>query len=591
MTHRPALSIAAAALTLVSSTWVVVAAPAARAATLSGTFYVDNSAGSACSDTAPGTSPSAPWCTFNPANANTFAPGSQILLRRGDTFGQALTPAGTGTSSAWIGIGAYGSGNRPVITGTGAASDRTIVLRNPDYWRIQDLELANAGQGIYVDYTTDDHTGLDIERIYAHDIQAVFHGSPAQTDFPAIYNSSAIAVEVSGAPVPASGHSVVSNVTISDIEATRTAAVYLVGTSAGLSYPATGIKDVDVSRVYAHDSHAPEFAVEPASNLRLTDSYVDCGGHVAEEQGTTCVFLYDIADSVIAGNVFVNMNHTGSPDETAIDVEGRSDNLRISGNYFGDNAGAGIELLQLAGRPGDYSTNTVIDSNTFSGNGNAPGSEHGQIAVASDPSVPPPSGTVSNNVSTWAPWAFISNVGGTPDLSDITQTNNTAVSTIYDSAFQFSGTQGSNGWREQSFNSGGGWTDLPTHNATVNRWEGSGGAFVGNFELRPGSGTDQWVSRTWTAPAAGSIAIRGQVFANGTTGNGVKVLIEQNGTAKWPTDPDYLTYRSIAATDHTGYASDVDLTVNAGDTIRFVVWAASASSDDLTSWTPSVSYL
>jgi len=380
-------------------------------------------------------------------------------------------------------------------------------------------------------------------------------------------------------------------VTISEVEATRTAAVYLTGTSAGLSYPTAGIKDVDISRIYAHDSHAPEFAFEPASNLHLTSSYLDCSGHVAEQQGTTCVFLYDIGDSVIANNVFVNLNDTGSPDETAIDVEGRSNNLRISGNYFGGNAGAGIELLQLAGRPGDYSTNTVIDSNTFYGNGDAAGSQHGQIAVANDPSVTPSGGTISNNVyASSSPWGFISNIGGSPDLSNITQTNNAGVSTIYDSAYQFSNTQGSNGWREQSYNAGADWADLPTHDATLNRWEGSGGAFVGNFELQPGSGSDQWVSRTWIAPRSGSITIRGQVFEDGTTGDGVHVLIEQNGTAKWPTDPDYLSYRSISPADRNGYAADVDLTVNAGDILRFLVWAGATNTGDITSWTPSITY-
>jgi len=76
----------------------------------------------------------------------------------------------------------------------------------------------------------------------------------------------------------------------------------------------------------------------------------------------------------------------------------------------------------------------------------------------------------------------------------------------------------------------------------LNRWEGSGGAFVGS-----------------------------QVFEDGTTGDGVHVLIEQNGAAKWPTDPDYLTYRSVSPADHNGYASDVDLTVSAGGILRFVV--------------------
>jgi len=79
-------------------------------------------------------------------------------------------------------------------------------------------------------------------------------------------------------------------------------------------------------------------------------------------------------------------------------------------------------------------------------------------------------------------------------------------------------------------------------------------------------------------------------YNNSPTGDGVRVLIEQNGTAEWPADPDYLTYRSIGPADHNGYTSDVDLTVSAGDILRFVVWAGATNTGDLTSWTPSIAY-
>jgi len=65
-------------------------------------------------------------------------------------------------------------------------------------------------------------------------------------------------------------------VTISEVEATRTAAVYLTGTSAGLSYRTAGIKDVDISRIYAHDSHAPEFGLRTGQQSAPHHSYLDC---------------------------------------------------------------------------------------------------------------------------------------------------------------------------------------------------------------------------------------------------------------------------------------------------------------------------
>lgn len=579
----------ATALTIGAS--LAATAPAV-AATLSGTYYVDNSSGS-CSDSGPGSS-TAPWCTFGPANSNTFAAGSQLLLKRGDTFQQALKPTGVGTSSAWITIGAYGTGSRPIIKGSGVASDRTIVLTNPDYWRVQDVELSTAGEGILVNYTTTGHQGLDFERVYAHDIQTIFHGSPAQSDDPRLYNSAAITVDIGGAPSPSAGSSVISGITIRNLEATNTAAIYLVGTATGASYPtqpASAISDVFVSEVYAHASKAPFFAFEPTSNLHFVSSYVDCSGHVAESQGTTCNFVYDVSDAVFANNVFINMNNTGSHDETALDIEGVTDNIRVSGNYFGNNAGAGIEYLNFAnGGSGGANTNNMVDGNTFYNNGGAAGSQLGQIAIYAS-SGTPASGTISNNVYASSPNGFLSSASGSAASSLFTVTGNTAVTAENASAMQFTSTQGSKGWRQQGYTGSGGWADLPTFNSGVNQWEASDGAFVGNFELQAGS-SNLWVARTWTASSSGTVHIRGQVFKDATGGDGVKALIERNGAAIWPSSPDYLTYKSLPAGDTNGFATDVDQTVNAGDIIRFVVFAGPSHdvSGDLVSWIPSISY-
>jgi plastocyanin len=107
---------------------------------------------------------------------------------------------------------------------------------------------------------------------------------------------------------------------------------------------------------------------------------------------------------------------------------------------------------------------------------------------------------------------------------------------------------------------------------------------------------DAWVAREWTAPTSGTIVIHGRVFTDGTVhgggGDGVNVLIEKNGVAQWPADPTYDHYQSVAAGDQSGYDTDLTLTVNAGDVIRFVVTSDPGynTAGDTTSWAPSISY-
>jgi hypothetical protein len=72
-------------------------------------------------DAAIGTSDATAWATITKVNsfwsAGTFAPGDRILFNRGDVFYGTITVKESGTSGSPIVIGAYGTGNKPVIEG------------------------------------------------------------------------------------------------------------------------------------------------------------------------------------------------------------------------------------------------------------------------------------------------------------------------------------------------------------------------------------------------------------------------------------------------------------------------------------------
>lgn len=62
--------------------------------------------------------PSTPWKTLSKLNAysSSLQPGDQLLLKRGEIFYGSIVVNSSGTASSPIVIGAYGTGNKPVIT-------------------------------------------------------------------------------------------------------------------------------------------------------------------------------------------------------------------------------------------------------------------------------------------------------------------------------------------------------------------------------------------------------------------------------------------------------------------------------------------
>jgi hypothetical protein len=77
-------------------------------------YYVDATNGSDSND---GTTPDTAWKTINKVNTSTFSPGEHIVFKAGETWREALSVPSSGESGNPITFGAYGSGNKPVISG------------------------------------------------------------------------------------------------------------------------------------------------------------------------------------------------------------------------------------------------------------------------------------------------------------------------------------------------------------------------------------------------------------------------------------------------------------------------------------------
>ncbi|QGQ95099.1 hypothetical protein EHS13_09485 [Paenibacillus psychroresistens] len=103
-----------------------------------GTIYYVDPAGN---DVNSGTSTGSAWKTLTKVNSVTFVAGDSILFKSGGTWNGQLYPKGSGTSSNKITIDKYGSGNSPIINGSGA--DAGIKLYNQQYWTIKNLQVKN----------------------------------------------------------------------------------------------------------------------------------------------------------------------------------------------------------------------------------------------------------------------------------------------------------------------------------------------------------------------------------------------------------------------------------------------------------------
>lgn len=107
------------------------------------TYYVDSVNGD---DRNPGTSPEMAWKSLKKVNDTTFSPGSRILLKSGSVWKGQLWPKGSGSSASPNTIDYYGGSVLPRIDAAGLVED-AVLLKNQEYWEIQNLEITNTGTG------------------------------------------------------------------------------------------------------------------------------------------------------------------------------------------------------------------------------------------------------------------------------------------------------------------------------------------------------------------------------------------------------------------------------------------------------------
>ncbi len=95
-------------------------------------YYFSSSTGDDSRTSTQAQSSSTPWKTISKLNSffSSLQPGDNVYFKAGDTFYGAITFTKSGSSSGGLYFGAYGSGNKPVITGLSDVSGWTSIGTN-----------------------------------------------------------------------------------------------------------------------------------------------------------------------------------------------------------------------------------------------------------------------------------------------------------------------------------------------------------------------------------------------------------------------------------------------------------------------------
>lgn len=139
------------------------------------TYYISN----AGNDNNAGTSEAEAWRSLSKASSMTLQPGDLLLLECGGVWNEQLCPKGSGTEEQPIVLGCYGTGNKPLINGSGASGlyyGGAVSLFNQSYWTIQDIEVTNQAEemswrhGISAYYEDVIGHGIVIKNVRVHDV-------------------------------------------------------------------------------------------------------------------------------------------------------------------------------------------------------------------------------------------------------------------------------------------------------------------------------------------------------------------------------------------------------------------------------------
>ncbi|MFJ1809582.1 MULTISPECIES: carbohydrate binding domain-containing protein [unclassified Streptomyces] len=339
---------AGAVVTMLLACAAVALTPAVPAHAAGSTYYVDCSAAS----NGTGTS-SSPWNSLAGPNATTFAPGDQLLFKRGTTCTGLLHPLGSGSAAGGsITMSAYGTGALPVIAGGGGTD--AIYLYNQQYWEISDLEVTNTGavtganerRGVYVvleNYGTGHH--YKISNLNIHDVNG--------TESKAGDGSAGIQFSVIGTTTTPTTFDdlVIDGNTVSNIHRSgiNMSSVWGCRPSIGCSSTNwTPFTNVVVQNNTVHDTSGDGIVVQSSQGAVMQHNVVY--NAAKGNSANAGIWAWDSDNTVIQYNeAYGTQKNSGNSDGQGFDVDYGQDGTIVQYNYSHDNAGGFILFCGCGG--------------------------------------------------------------------------------------------------------------------------------------------------------------------------------------------------------------------------------------------------
>lgn len=383
------------------------------------TYYVSSSAGD---DNNNGTSSSTPWKTLVRASNQAYAAGDQILLKRGDTwisegnqyddgyysasrthnyYRTGFRNGSSGSPSNPIVLGAYGTGDKPVIKGTytpnysqynsnpsswgglvagfnessGANEDYFCVfIQNPNGWKIQDLKLSNAQGGIVLwNNAGRTNDGTTITNIDFADIDGIDFFSNDQPDGtnPAIKNSVHFRVSYS-AGVILTGDSYQGdnsirgkNISLSNLRGVRTKCLFMPVRRSNNSwekYPdGTQVNYQNITLTNSSNAGGTfGWWMEGTDGGTVDGVVATNNGESPYSYGPCAAGIQDCKNITVKNCEFIG-SRKNTVDGCGLDFEGNCENVLVQNCIFKNNHSAGVMYFGTNGA----NRNTDIDRCTF----------------------------------------------------------------------------------------------------------------------------------------------------------------------------------------------------------------------------------
>ena len=298
---------------------------------LNTTYYVSYSGGNDNND---GTSQASAWKTLSKVSSQTFSQGDQILLKSGDVWtNSTLTLKGSGTSTNPIILSSYGTGNLPKIS-PNIIDSNCIYASGVDGWKIMNMELCNAKDGIHFDYDNSfNHNYLWIQNCNIHDLDGTYNSNPE------LFNHFSCGISINGFS-SGTKQTILSDITVTNITYRNVNISWFDGTPFNRCNSSTGfstgalayISDCNLSNMSITNGGQGGYMFMCMSNATITNCDTYNTGFNSFPYGSAGIVVGHCNNIVLDGCdvSYAHRNAAQDWDGMGVDFDGGYDNYNLT---------------------------------------------------------------------------------------------------------------------------------------------------------------------------------------------------------------------------------------------------------------------